>query len=555
MPDGTYNVQFNLYYVSTGGSSQWTETRTNQGGTPVTIQNGYYSVYLGEVTAFPGSIDWSEDLYLGMTVRGTGSCAFGACTPADAEMTPRFKLTAVPYALRASNVASSNTNAASSNTDNISITTGDALGATSNSGSISLNVGSATGTQGAINIGNGTNAPSSILIGQSGVTTTNGGALTVTQLLTANGGLTISGGTTNGVYYRDGSGNVVTTAAGSTNECFRATTGAAPAWGSCSGTGDIIQGGNSFTAAMRIGTNDAFDLQLEVADTVALTIDDATLATTLAGALTVGGNLTLDPTNKIIFSDTTSGDVTLLEANQSTSGSRIVSSGSFNQELIVDLDYNSSSNFDAFAIRANGTTNRLVVDNTGNVGIGISGTAGALLSVGGTTGNFQVASNGAVTAVGVNSGTGLIQGTGGVTVTGTTEINATGAGTTTIGNAFAGALVLQSASTITTTLADNIADAFDLQEGANNYFNINTTDASENISFGNATTNPSYSFLGTGQTSFGGDIVLGAQKWIGGDQYTNLLNHSSAGIISLNAAGNAYVNIDQTTIQLMVHLL
>lgn len=109
VPDGTYNVQFNLYYVSSGGSSQWTETRTNQGGTPVTIQNGYYSVYLGEVTAFPSNIDWSSDLYLGMTVRGTGSCAFGSCTPADSEMTPRFKLTAVPYALRASNVASSST--------------------------------------------------------------------------------------------------------------------------------------------------------------------------------------------------------------------------------------------------------------------------------------------------------------------------------------------------------------------------------------------------------------------------------------------------------------
>ena len=209
VPDGTYNVQFNLYYVSTGGSSQWTETRTNQGGTPVTIQNGYYSVYLGEVTAFPGSIDWSEDLYLGMTVRGTGSCAFGSCTPADSEMTPRFKLTAVPYALRASNVASSNTNAASSNTDNISITTGDALGAASDSGNISLDVGTATGTRGSISLG-GTNA-SAITLGSgsgtfvlqtSNIDISSAGVISGATGISSSGTITFSGlnctGNTNG---------------------------------------------------------------------------------------------------------------------------------------------------------------------------------------------------------------------------------------------------------------------------------------------------------------------------------------------------------------------
>jgi cytoskeletal protein CcmA (bactofilin family) len=55
-----------------------------------------------------------------------------------------------------------------------------------------------------------------------------------------------------------------------------------------------------------------------------------------------------------------------------------------------------------------------------------------------------------------------------------------------------------------TSLTDNVADAYDLQEGTNNYININTTDASENISFGNATTNPSFSFLGTGVSTFTG---------------------------------------------------
>ncbi|MDO8336233.1 MAG: hypothetical protein Q7T74_05655, partial [Candidatus Saccharibacteria bacterium] len=152
VPDGIYNMQFDLYSVSSGGSTLWTEDRLVSNTQGVSIQNGYYSVYLGEYDSLP-SIDWSQDLYLGMTVRGTTSCVWGSCSPADSEMTPRFKLTAVPYAMKASNVASSSTNAASTNSDNVSITTGNALGATSNSGNITLDVGSATGTAGTISLG------------------------------------------------------------------------------------------------------------------------------------------------------------------------------------------------------------------------------------------------------------------------------------------------------------------------------------------------------------------------------------------------------------------
>src|SRR3989337_1953721 len=96
--DGTYNIQFNLYDVSSGGSSLWTESRLNNASQGVTVKNGYLSVNLGSITSFPSTINWDQEHWLGMTVRGTGSCVFGACTPTDAEMTPRFKLTGVPYA-------------------------------------------------------------------------------------------------------------------------------------------------------------------------------------------------------------------------------------------------------------------------------------------------------------------------------------------------------------------------------------------------------------------------------------------------------------------------
>jgi hypothetical protein len=38
----------------------------------------------------------------------------------------------------------------------------------------------------------------------------------------------------------------------------------------------------------------------------------------------------------------------------------------------------------------------------------------------------------------------------------------------------------------------------DVQQSTNNYLNVSTVNGAENMSFGNATTNPSFSFLGTG---------------------------------------------------------
>lgn len=85
--DGSYDVEFNLYSVSNGGTAQWTETQT------VAVKSGYLSAYLGSTTPFPGAIDWSQEQWLTMNVEG------------DGEMTPRLKLTAVPYAFRAAQAA------------------------------------------------------------------------------------------------------------------------------------------------------------------------------------------------------------------------------------------------------------------------------------------------------------------------------------------------------------------------------------------------------------------------------------------------------------------
>ncbi len=86
--DGNYSIEFNLYNVSSGGSTQWTETQS------VAVKNGYLSVNLGSVTPFPGTIDWMQEQWLTMNVAG------------DGEMSPRLKLTAVPYAFRAAQAES-----------------------------------------------------------------------------------------------------------------------------------------------------------------------------------------------------------------------------------------------------------------------------------------------------------------------------------------------------------------------------------------------------------------------------------------------------------------
>ena len=257
VPDGYYNLQFKLYDGGTdgggagtgqanAGTNLWTESYYDSNGVTagndnrVRVVNGYFSVNLGSQTSFPGTINWDQELWLTMNVGGSTQTA----TPTyDGEMlgpnSSRTKLTAVPYAFQAGTapgVSSNATSTASTDSSNVTIQSGNATGATSNSGNITIDNGTATGTAGTISIGTGNST--GITIGRSGVTTTLQGAVAIT------------GGSNYGLDYQNGSGSLSTTAAGSSGDCLRATTGAAPSWGSCTGTGDIIQGGNAFGAAL-----------------------------------------------------------------------------------------------------------------------------------------------------------------------------------------------------------------------------------------------------------------------------------------------------------------
>lgn len=86
--DGSYTFVFNMYTVSSGGTSIWTESKS------VTVTNGIFQTNLGDTTALPGSVDFNTDtIYLGINYNG------------DGEMSPRIRFTAVPYAFNAAKVA------------------------------------------------------------------------------------------------------------------------------------------------------------------------------------------------------------------------------------------------------------------------------------------------------------------------------------------------------------------------------------------------------------------------------------------------------------------
>jgi len=79
--NGTVQMLFSIYDVSSGGTALWIENQT------VNVNNGIYSVVLGETT--PINLAFDTQYYLGVVVGG------------DPEMTPRQALTSVPYAFSA----------------------------------------------------------------------------------------------------------------------------------------------------------------------------------------------------------------------------------------------------------------------------------------------------------------------------------------------------------------------------------------------------------------------------------------------------------------------
>ncbi|MDI6804431.1 MAG: tail fiber domain-containing protein [Bacteroidota bacterium] len=83
--DGSYNLTFKIFDVSTGGSALWTEDQTG-----VAVQRGTFNVLLGSVTTI--DISFNQTLYVEVTATS------GLGIPSPITFSPRSELTSSPYA-------------------------------------------------------------------------------------------------------------------------------------------------------------------------------------------------------------------------------------------------------------------------------------------------------------------------------------------------------------------------------------------------------------------------------------------------------------------------
>ncbi|HSH18369.1 MAG TPA: carbohydrate binding domain-containing protein [Candidatus Saccharimonadales bacterium] len=90
--DASYTFRFRIYTAATGDAANacsantcvWEESKS------LSTVNGIFQTSLGDTTVLPGSVDFNSDnLYLGVVFNG------------DTEMSPRIRLSAVPYAFNA----------------------------------------------------------------------------------------------------------------------------------------------------------------------------------------------------------------------------------------------------------------------------------------------------------------------------------------------------------------------------------------------------------------------------------------------------------------------
>lgn len=293
--DGSYTVVFSLYNLASGGSALWTETDT------VTTSGGIFQVALGATTAFSGNIDFNSDsLYLGIKVN------------TDAEMTPRIRFTAVPYAFNADKL--------------------DGVVATQ----------SATG----FNLQGGTSGQSTVSFTTAGTTLTLQPGLAGGLTLLSNGanGLTLDTGGSAAVNIGTTNATSLVFGNSTTNPTF-----------SFNGNGLTTFGGNLTivgTTGINLSGNSA-DINFTGTGTDTLTTNNQTFAI-MAGTGQVGINVS----SGLISSFDVRG-------NSGTTSVESISGATSFAGLVV----NNSGVGDLFTASKSGTT-KFVIDTKGNVGIG-----------------------------------------------------------------------------------------------------------------------------------------------------------------------------------------
>jgi hypothetical protein len=321
-------------------------------------------------------------------------------------------------------------------------------------------------------------------------------------------------------------------------------------------TGNTILGGN-----LTVGVNgDTQESSLILASSHA------------AGYVAIQSSATQATTTTLtIPADTNASDTVCLQtlANCGSSGSGTTSSGSVN----------AVARFTGVSSLSTG----LLYDNGSNVSLGATtANSGAGLFNVGTTNQFQVASTGAVTAVGVNGGTGLIQGTGSLSITGASgqdiadfytsgsslvdslsstglltanageteagvaNINTTGTATTTIGNTnssttVGGTLTLNNLGTASTNTALCYNSSNQVASCSTGF---EATTGNDFIKNGTATQTGNFNIQSSASTSVGGTIQAATGQSV---DLFDLLQSTGPKLDFFNASGSLVVGSSQVT--------
>lgn len=130
-PDGAYSLTFRIWDVQAGGNQnneKWSESQPT-----VQVTKGLYWVELGSVATLPTDI-FNGDRWIGVTANITGTAV---------EISPRTKVTSVPFALNAANANTVNSLSVAESGLNQHVLASDANGNATVSGGLDL--GSATG--------------------------------------------------------------------------------------------------------------------------------------------------------------------------------------------------------------------------------------------------------------------------------------------------------------------------------------------------------------------------------------------------------------------------
>ena len=312
-PDGTYNIEFKLYSASSGGSAEWTEDYLNSATQGVKVANGYLTVNLGSITAFPNTINWGTPQYLTMNIGSTASCSpFSSCSP-DGEMSPRLPLTAVPAAFS----LESNINASGYNS-NLTLTQPGSGVTTGNENFVVQDQGAA-GTYSLLTGGSISGATAGVVLqsGTPGTVQTGNFNVSGTGLLgtldaTGGAGSTLTIGATDtytGAINIDTSGSVTTgtVTIGGANQTGAITIGQTSGGNNTINIGAVA--GNTYTQTINIGTSSTAGSK--TAATVGSTVGTS-ITTVQAGT----GGLWLQTGN---VSSGTSGNV-VIQSGNSTSG-------------------------------------------------------------------------------------------------------------------------------------------------------------------------------------------------------------------------------------------